>query len=45
MKKAYKNADSAMYQAKQEIVSSYRFYSDVACLNTESQWGLLLSIA
>jgi diguanylate cyclase (GGDEF)-like protein len=35
-----RNADLAMYQAKQESVSSYRFFSDVLSSEIKVQWDL-----
>ncbi|MGH1485215.1 MAG: diguanylate cyclase domain-containing protein [Cellvibrionaceae bacterium] len=35
-----RNADLAMYQAKQESVSSYRFFSDVLSSDIKVQWDL-----
>ncbi len=39
--KLQRNADLAMYQAKQASVSSYRFYSDVLTNEIKVQWDLL----
>jgi diguanylate cyclase (GGDEF)-like protein len=35
-----RNADLAMYQAKQEPVSSYRFFSDMLSSDIKAQWDL-----
>lgn len=36
-----RNADLAMYQAKQDAVSSYRFYNDTLSDEIKTQWDLL----